>query len=147
MRRLVLSLSLVALACAGARTFAGDPAPETVRAQLYRVVWTEGAMDLAHGGGRWVHEIFLPDAKVVVSIVPFPVEKGYRVHARRSEKPRNELVGLHAAEPSPIEEIRIPAALAKRFVDLADLTCRMEEESASLGEAVTAVDLPALPAK
>ena len=140
MPRLLPALLLVALAPAC------DP-PKTVKALRYSIVYVESGCDLAHGGGRWVQEIFFPDLKVTCMLVFEWREPGAgkgaepRLYAFPAEKPRNDLTGLHEAKPSAIEEIEVPAEFAEEVRKLADLTKRWEGETWRLGQAVAATKL------
>ncbi|KAF0246019.1 MAG: hypothetical protein FD180_1083 [Planctomycetota bacterium] len=46
----------------------GAAAEATVRAVVYQVWVVEGAMDMIHGGGRWIREIYLPDANLSFNV-------------------------------------------------------------------------------
>lgn len=135
MKRATLLLLLLSVAfLAGRMTFAEEK-PETVKAKRYSIVYAESALDLTHGGGRWVTEIFLPEAKVAAMLV-FEYPNRPVLHAWPAEKPRNDLVGFTGRKPSPIEEIEIPAGLAKEIVALAALTKKQQEETRRLGRSV-----------
>jgi hypothetical protein len=140
-------LAAVAAAFIGGRvSLAGDPPEKTVAAKRYKIMWAESGCDLAHGGGDWIQELFLPDAKVIAGLLfeyrpfeeikPGTPEKDFRrarLYARASDKPRNDLTGLHGEKPSAIEDVQIPADLAKQIVDLAALAKRLEDEGLRLG--------------
>ena len=147
MRRIALLVGLLAAFAAGRLGVAGEPAAPDVAAQRYRIIWCEGSCDLAHGGGRWVQEFFLPETKVVGTLVyedvPWdpatPGTLGARrpcLYARHAAKPRNDFTGLHEPKPSTIEDVRIPADLAKEILAQAELTERREAEGLRVGTAV-----------
>jgi hypothetical protein len=126
---LILATLLVARA-----SLAGDEQEATVAAKRYRIVWADSGMDLVHGGGRWVHELYLPDAKLVATLVPDGMSGLPTLHVRPAEKPRNDLTGLHPSALSPIEDVRVPADLAKRIRELGELTNRYQEMGSRLGQ-------------
>ena len=129
----------------------------TVRALRYRIVWADSALDLSHGGGRWVHEIFLPDAQVTATLVfetqtttdeSASFELRPRAYVGRSDKPRTDLTGLSDAPPLPAKEVEVPAKLAKALAAFADLNDRYRAEGARLGTEFTAtLGLKRLPSK
>ncbi len=144
-RRLVLLLAVaVAAFIAGRGSLADDEPPKTVKAKHYRVRFSESGLVLSLGGGRWVDEVFLPEAKVAASLVfdrerkatapGTPIESVSRVRlcTYPAEKPRNDMTGP-SGQPSPIDEVDIPADLAKQIVDLATLTARQQAETLRLG--------------
>jgi hypothetical protein len=134
-RTALLLLLLVPAAFLAGRMTLAEEKPETVKAKRYAIVYAESALDLSHGGGRWVTEIFLPHAKVGAMLV-FESPDRPVLHAWPQEKPHNDCVGLHSSKPSPIEEIEIPASLAKEIVALAELTKKQREETRRLGRSV-----------
>lgn len=129
---------------AGRLSFAGDE-PKTVTALRYRILWADSALDLSHGGGQWVQEIYLPDKKVACALVfQYPPATDLakpgrrpRLYAYPAERVRNNLTGIEQ-KPSPIERIEIPADIAEEIVRLAELTQRQQRETWRLGEKVAA---------
>ncbi len=135
---LLLGLLLFAAFAAGRWTQAGEEEPaaseDAVHALRYRIVWVESALDLSHGGGRWVHELFFPDAKVTATLL---FEGSPRVFVSRSDKPRTDLTGLSDAPPLPAEDVEVPRKLAKAIAAFAELDDRYRAEATRLGEAFT----------
>ncbi len=121
--------------------------PKTVKALRYAVVFAPSGSDLAHGGGQWVQEIFFPDLKVACMLVfdyrDLLSGKGAepRLYAFATDRPRNDLTGLHDVKPSAIEEIEVPAAVAEEVKKLAELTKQWEAETWRLGQAVASAKL------
>jgi hypothetical protein len=140
MSRLLLLLSLLALAPAC------EP-PKTVKALRYTILYAESGLELTHGGGRWVQEIFFPDLKVACMLVPEHRDllagkaAEPRLHAFAADRPRNDLTGLHDAKPSAIEEIEVPAAVAEEVRKLAELRKRWEDETWRLGPSMVSSKL------
>ncbi len=150
----VLLLGAGCAASSGAPLAGSPPAQEegTVRALRYRQLLVEGALDFSRGGGRWHDVLFLPEAGVVCNVVwesetvwgkdgSVDFREIPRMHAFHGElqesleaRPQDEEQGRRAPE-----EIRIPAALAREIVALAERTRREREASERLGgEAVEA---------
>jgi len=107
--------------------------PDTVRALRYRVLVVDSALELVHGGGRWIEELYFPDRGVVANVTSEPdpaAEAGtmrWTAHAfagpirnRFADTPGGEEVE-HATE-----EVRVPRALAEKLFELADLTRKLE---------------------
>jgi hypothetical protein len=141
MSRLLPALALLALAPAC------DP-PKTVKALRYSIVYAESGLELSHGGGRWVQEIFFPDMKVACMLVYEYRELGAgkdaepRLYAFPADEPRNHLTGIIGnPEPSAIEEIEVPAAVADEIRKLAELTKRQQDETWRLGQSVASEKL------
>ena len=144
----LLAMLLVAAFFAGRWTGADEEAAEpeatTVRALRYRIVWADSALDLSHGGGRWVHELFFPDTKVTASLVhesqvgegeTLRFETRPRIYVGRAEAPRTDLKGFTDAPAQPPQEVEVPADLARELARFADLTDRYRKEGARLGAA------------
>lgn len=143
---LVLGVLLFSAFLAGRWTQADEEKPaaasEAVRALHYRIVWADSALDLSHGGGRWVHEIFFPDTKVTATLVfehhttdedPVGFETRPRVYVGRSDKARTDLTGLSGAPPQAAEEVQVPRKLGKALAAFADLNDRYRAEGTRLG--------------
>ncbi len=150
---LVLSF-LVVLAFAWGRWSSAEDKPrepeaKTVRALRYRIVWADSALDLSHGGGRWVHELFFPALKVAATIVPeseyetgetFEVTTRPRLYVWRTDAPRTDLVGLSVPEtdsPPEAEEVLVPAEFVRAIAAFADLTDTYRAQGTKLGARVT----------
>jgi len=116
--------------------------PETVKALRYSIVLAESGLELTHGGGRWVQEIYFPELKVACTLVhehkDLLAAKGAepRLCAFPADRPRNDLTGLHDAKPSAIEEIEVPKELAEEIRKLAELRKRWEDETWRLGQSI-----------
>jgi hypothetical protein len=161
-RILPWTLAALALGVAVGRLGAADDAKaSTVAAKRYRIAWADSALELTHGGGEWVDELFLPDAKLVAGVrfeaAPYPEgwkpgdavpARRARIYAHASDKPRNDLTGFHDPKPSTIDDVAIPADLARRIRDLAALQMRLDDESVALGkdlaDALKLAPLPSL---
>jgi len=156
---LLLGVLVFSAFLAGRWTQAGEEEPaaanEVVRVLRYRIVWADSALDLSHGGGRWVHEFFFPDAKVTATLVfesqastgdTVLFETRPRVYVGRSDKPRTDLTGLSDVPPHPVEEVEVPAMLAKALTAFANLNDRYRAEGARLGtEFTSALGLKPIP--
>jgi hypothetical protein len=155
-RILAILLVLVPVAFAAGRWSSAEDeappdAPATVRAQSYRIVWADSALDLSHGGGRWVHEIFFPDLEVAAAVVfeQVPVEgeelsyeSRPRLHVWRADGPRSDLTGFDggaARPPAEITVIEVPADLAKAIAAFAELSDRYRAEGSRMGQATATV--------
>ncbi|MHC4974508.1 MAG: hypothetical protein ACYTG3_19510 [Planctomycetota bacterium] len=118
------------------------PKPHRVKALRYTILWADSAMDLSHGGGRWVQEIYFPQEKVACTLVfqaPTILAKAApRLYAFPADRPRNDLTGLKNPRPSVIEEIEVPAEVAQEIFKLAELTRRQEREAWRMGKVVAA---------
>ena len=143
---LVLGVLLFSAFLAGRWTQAEEEEPaaasEAVRALRYRIVWTDSALDLSHGGGRWVHELFFPDTRVTATLVfehhatdeyPVGFERRPRVYVGRSDKARTDLTGLSGVPPQTAEEVQVPRKIAKALAAFADLNDRYRAEGTRLG--------------
>lgn len=158
--RVTLAVLLLALGClaAGADRAPAEESPaKPVKAQRYRVLWVDGDLDLAHGGGRWVDEVYLPEAKVAATLVhdqeilpaargePLRMRPRVRMFARHADGPRNDSTGSDAT-PSALTDFEVPADLAKAMIALAELTARQEAETVRLGqEAAKRLGWPEIP--
>ncbi len=123
---------------------AEEPAPtksSMVKAQRYQIAWADSALDLSHGAERIVHEIYLPESKVAFSLhfdrvwVEKPKAEyvtHMRVVAQPADAPRNGLTGI-GKPPAKIEDIEIPAALAKELEAFARLQARLRSEARRVG--------------
>ncbi len=125
------------------------PVADTVLAQRYRVPMADTAMEWAHGAWVWVEELYLPDRGLVANVRwdyawkadPTDPAKGEfttipRMTAFASPKPRNQyrdFVDAKIGRESPIEEIRIPKALADEITSLADMARRVDDAKSRLG--------------
>jgi hypothetical protein len=121
--------------------------PESVKALRYTILWGQSALEITHGGGRWVEEIYFPERKVACTLVfQYPeLEKMKqeggakfrpRLYAFPTNGPRNHLTGFKTAKPSAIDEVEVPADVAKEIFLLADLTMRQQRETWRLGREV-----------
>jgi hypothetical protein len=140
------ALVLVLLASlAASSALAGDPAPPAeafVAARRYRFFAVESALEASHGGGRWIEELFFPEQGVVANVV-FETEFGSGTwttspiaNAFRSDKPRNRFrrrLGDVEETVSPLEDVKVPAALAKAIFETADLRARLDAARKDVG--------------
>ena len=141
---IAVAVLLMAAFLAGRLSFAQEASPPkkpaTVKALRYTILWGESALDLSHGGGRWVQEIYFPVEKVACVLVsrwPTDLAKpAPRLYAYRADGPRNHLTGFKQAKPSVIEEIDVPADVAQEILRLAELTERQERETRRLGREI-----------
>lgn len=149
MRRwIALTALLPAAFLAGRLSFAEDqPSPQvkTVRGLRYRILWADSALDLGHGGGQWVQEIYLPEKKVACALVFEPpsclAKPAARLYAYPADRPRNDLTGLQNPKPSTIEEVVVPTEVAEEIVRLAELTQKQQREAWRLGRKIAAQGL------
>jgi len=137
---IVLPALLVAAFVAGRHSLAQETPEKTVKALRYTILWGESALDISHGGGRWVQEIYFPKEKVACVLVSrWPTDLARpapRLCAYRADGPRNHLTGFKNAKPSVIEEIDVPGDVAQEILRLAELTERQERETRRLGREV-----------
>ena len=68
-RALVVLAALAAAFLAGRVSLGGDAPERTVAAKRYKIMWVESSLELAHGGGEWIQELFMPDARVAAGLV------------------------------------------------------------------------------
>lgn len=141
---------LMAAAVAAAMVATGvpaDPAPvpangESVKAYRYRVFATESALEFAHGGGRWIEELWFPDRKFAANVETRwnggkeePAVRAFFVERMRNWSQTN---GLETEREQPAEEVIVPKDLADRLFALADAARKAEEERVALGPVVVA---------
>jgi len=144
---LLVPLAFVAGRLTLAQEPAGSEKPETVRAQRYRIVYAVSGLELGHGGGRWVEELYFPERKVACfQVWEYPPVEEWKTGERTplrprliavggQEKARNDLTGLEDTVPSEIEEVRVPKDLAEEIFELAELRDRYEKRTLRLGKA------------
>lgn len=146
-----LALLLPLAFVAGRLTTAQDPAAQvrrgTVRAQRYRVFYAASALDAAHDAGEWVEELYFPKQKVACFQVwdyppveewkkgKWPAPRPRLTAMTGQDRPRNDLTGFRPRPPSAIEEVQVPAKLAREIFGLAKLRERHEREALRLGRA------------
>jgi hypothetical protein len=141
---IAVSALLIGAFLAGRLSFAQEesPKPKTVKAMRYTILWADSALDLSHGGGRWVQEIYFPDHKVACALVsewPTDLAKpAPRLYAYPADRPRNDVTGLKNPKPSVIEEMEVPADVAQEIVRFVELTQRQKREAWRLGREVAA---------
>jgi hypothetical protein len=129
------------------------PAPDadTVPAKRYRVPMADSALEWAHGAYTWIEELYLPEQGLVANVrwdyawkadATNPSKGEFtttpRMTAFPSPKPRNQyrdLADTNVQRESPMEDIRIPKALADEIAALADLARRVDEAKTKLGAA------------
>ncbi|MHC4137074.1 MAG: hypothetical protein ACYTDU_15560 [Planctomycetota bacterium] len=136
---------------AGRLSFAQEESPpkkpETVKALRYTILWAESALEITHGGGQWVHEIYFPERKVACVLTfqypkltdlskPGGGKRRPRLYAYPADRPRNDLTGFENAKPSAIEEVEVPTEVAQEIFRLAELSMRQERETWRLGREV-----------
>lgn len=130
---------------------APTPDADTVPAKRYRVPMADSALEWAHGAYTWVEELYLPAQGLVANVrwnytwkadASDPTKGDFvtapHMTAFASAKPRNQyrdLADTTVPRESPLEDIRIPKALADEIVVLADLTRRVDEAKTRLGAA------------
>jgi hypothetical protein len=134
--------------------------PCGVRAKRYRTCVVEGGWEArrAGGAGRTIEELWFPEEGVVANLEYELVREGERetwkpvLNAFRGEV-RNEYgpwCGPDAA-PSPLEDVEVPAALAKAIFEAADLRGRVDDARRTGGARLSASgilrEVPAAAAK
>ena len=143
-------LGLLGAARLGGVGGCGDSTPQTagsVTALEYRILWADSALDLSHGGGRWVDELYFPETNLTATLVdesqptthdPLEFATLPRVYVGRADRPRTALTGLSDETPPPPTEIQVPAKLAQAVEALAELDARHRAESTRLGRELRA---------
>lgn len=115
--------------------------PETVRALRYRILVAESALEMSHGGGQWIDELYFPDKGVVANVTSEMVTEAkefstrWRMHAFPSpiRNKFSETLGGEEKEHATTE-VAVPRALAERIFELAELTRRQRELSLHAAE-------------
>jgi hypothetical protein len=141
----LVSVLLAAAFLIGRATRADDRRAGTVAATYYKVWITT---EFTHDMGYWAHEIFLPEQKVCIGL-DFDREdvldedrrcvgatytpKARAWHAERARTASTDWKGRNAIG---VADIQIPAALASKVRELADLTERYRAAGYSVGEEV-----------
>ena len=130
-----------------------SPAPaaaaDSVLAKRYRVPMADSALEWAQGDYVWVEELYLPDRGLAANVRwdmiwradPIdPAKSDFvvipRMTAFASPKVRNQYRDLDdnkIGRESPIEDVRIPKALADEIAALAELTRRVDDAKTKLG--------------
>ena len=142
-------VALLTAACHRRPLLAEEGSPQnephrSVKALRYTILWGESALEITHGGGQWVQEIFFPEKNVACTLVfQYPEleemtkEGGAKLRARlyafSANGPRNHLTGFKDPKPSAIEKVEVPTDVAKEIFLLAELTMRQERETWRLG--------------
>lgn len=115
------------------------PAAEsTVAAKRYRTWVVDGVMEATHGGGRLIEELWFPEQGVVANGTDEfradvndwkPVLNAFHGPMRNVSSR-----GLHdPPTASPVEDVRVPAALAREIFEAADLRRRLDAARDSIG--------------
>jgi hypothetical protein len=132
-----IAIVLAALSLAGAQD------AKEVRGLRYRILSVESALEMTHGGGQWIDEIFLPDHGVVCNVVQ-EVDPGvkdevtfrWRMNAFKSPIRNVFAETIDGKEKEhPTEAVAIPADVAKAILELADVTERQRQLQRSAAEA------------
>jgi hypothetical protein len=121
-----------------------------VPAMRYRVWVVEGAMEMVHGGGAWIEELWFPEQGVVANVLwktetvtkpdgsldwaTKPVMNAFKGKMRNKSNP-----DFHG-EPieQPTEKVLVPRDVAQRIFALAELTARQGETAQRMGADVAA---------
>jgi hypothetical protein len=122
----------------------GKESAETVRALRYKRICYDSVLDMTHGAGRWVEELYFPEENVVApleEITWYDQEAGqttkkpclHAYHGKIGNKFKLSILDEKDTE-EPTEEVQVPIALAREIFALADLTKRQSDESDRLGE-------------
>lgn len=148
MNKWVLALGLVVLAAflIGRWVSTGEETPaaseEPVQALRYRIVWADSALDLSHGGGRWVDELYFPASNLTATLVyetqastgdPVEFATRPRIYVNHADKPRTDLTGISDEPPQPAVDVQVPAAFARAVAAYAAMDAQGRTESARLG--------------
>ncbi len=127
------------------------PAAETVRAQRYRLMTYDSALDYAHRAGREIVELHFPDAGIVCNTgTGFATDCAANAFYGPSRADlvtdeMRELLGDNAPPRVEPEEIEVPRVVFERARALADITRRRVEVAAVLKLALDEGDLLAIP--
>lgn len=128
----------------------GIAADAPVRAQRYRTWVYSDALEMTHGGGHWVEELFFPAEGVVANVqwdLDMTVDPWVwrpTMNVFRATKARNSFrKGFHdeADTVTPVEEVLVPAALVRSVLDAVSLRERYESAQRSLGDALSKANL------
>jgi hypothetical protein len=119
-----------------------DEAGETVRALRYKRIAFESFTEFSHGDGTWLEEMYFPGEGVVATLASISSldEESLEskdtpvLHAYHGDM-GNKFVPYPNAEETeqPVEEIRVPAELAKKIFALAERRRELEAEEQGLG--------------
>jgi hypothetical protein len=121
-------------------------AAKTVKALRYRVKIVESALDWSHGGGVECDELWFPSRRVVANVTTeYGVDAagGFAtravLHAFFGDA-RTKQSELRSAEVKdvPTEDVEVPAELAERIFELAELTAKQAAMGYELAEKAVA---------
>jgi hypothetical protein len=148
-RLLVLALLLAGCSSRRARPCPAPaqeavPAAEaTVAAKRYRTWIVDSACDWVHGGGRPIEELWFPEQGVVANVTRgYALDAKPVLHAFPSEMRASSQPGPNAPSvTSPVEDVRVPAALAREIFAAADLRRRLQAAQDALGPRLEATGL------
>ena len=124
-----ICLLVLAILGAGCATQPGNTQSD-VRALQYRIRVFDGGMDVVHGGGKVVNELFLPDHGVACNIewsmTPELELVPWRLRAFRATNER-------MSDALDISEIVLPAGMATSIVELASQQHALARQVQSVG--------------
>ena len=125
----IIGLFALAVLGAGCSTQPGKAQGE-VRALQYRIRVVESGMDLVHGGGKLVNELFLPDHGVACNIewsmTPELELVPWRLRAFRATSKR-------MSDALDASEVVLPADMATSIVELASQQHALARQVQSVG--------------
>jgi hypothetical protein len=129
MRAIRLTLVSALIAFVGALGRAEDA--KTVPALRYRVMIYEGVLDMTHGAGQWIEELYFPSRGVVCNVVErneAPTLNAFFGSIRN--RFHTQIMGPEVETPT--EAVEVPRETAEAIFALAELTKRQREEGARL---------------
>ena len=142
-------LSLVCAALAFLPAAQSRPGAGPVRAERYRLLVFASGLDVAHGDGQWIDELYLPDHRVVCNVVNEMDEHLVEQPRMRAfDSPiRNVFAETAGGKETvhPTTPVQLPRELADQILALAELTRKQAALSLKAGAAARQAGV--LPAK
>jgi hypothetical protein len=127
---------------------ADENGTDTVRALRYHRIVADSLLDWDHGGGRWVEELYFPDAGIVATLDReswYDEEEEEFKNRPRLQADFGPIGNRFQLSPSdegetvePTEEVRVPRDIAREIQSLAEHRKRVEEMERLLGNRVSA---------
>jgi hypothetical protein len=149
LRAFVFVLALSACSARRPRPCPG-PAPEavpaaeaTVAAKRYRTWIVDSACDWVHWGGHPIEELWFPEQGVVANVTRgYTLDAKPVLHAFPSEmRAVSEPGPNQPSTTSPVEDVRVPVALAREIFAAAELRRRLDAAQDALGPQLEATGL------
>lgn len=147
----VMALCAAGLGALAARPLAAGEdekpaAAKTVKALRYRPKLVESALEWSHGGGTECDELWFPERRVVANVTTEYGVGGDGKLATRAvmhaffgdARTKQSEPGSTEVKDLPTEEVQVPAELAARIFELAELTAKQAAMGYELAEKAVA---------